>query len=104
MATSLDWRCSDRQKLSSKVIGKMDELEVEREYFGHNQLIGIFKDLREGMLTEKQLYIESVKSDSGLSNAEWLGRSRRTSQENRMIKKLCSRDFGGELHNSEPLK
>lgn len=31
----------------------MDELEVERVYFGHNQLIGVFKVLREGMLIEK---------------------------------------------------
>lgn len=30
----------------------MDELEVERVYFGHNQLIGVFKVLREGVLTE----------------------------------------------------
>lgn len=75
----------------------MDELEVERVYFGHNQLIGVFKVLREGVLTEKQLYIESVKLHSGLSNAEWLGRSRRTNEENRMIKKSCSRDFWGRI-------
>lgn len=65
MDTPLEWRCSDHQKLS--VSSKMDELEVERVYFGQNQLIGVFKVRREGVLTEKQLYIESVTLHSGLS-------------------------------------
>lgn len=51
MDTPLDWRCSALQMLSAS--SKMGELEVETVGFGYTQLIGVFKVLREGVLTEK---------------------------------------------------
>lgn len=69
--TALDWRCSD-DKLKLSASSKMDELKVQRVDFGHGQLIGVFKVLREDVLTEKKYRQEALNCILGfLMQSGW---------------------------------